>query len=292
MIKTISKAFELLRDNIIIIQPLIFYLLILGVISRPISFEGNFTLDSVFAIIISVLLTVAFLSGWFYITKLAISLKDKVYESIEEKNLAQLSLLKQFFTGVGEYFIPVLFAFLLYTVVFISFSYFAYKFGIEHIGKLVLTPDLVKALNTGSSKDLIKLLNSPESYQSIKLMAYWGFYISGLGLIFSFLTMYYGPAIVYDTKNPIKALFINLKFLFSNFMGSIFILLFLTFLNMLLSLFNVLSAMNIIFSVISLLLMFLYMGYHVVLIFLYYDEKTQSNSNRGPERIGEIEPGN
>ena len=292
MIKTISKAFELLRDNIVIVQPLIFYLLILGVVSRPITVDGTFTYASIFAIIIVILFTSAFLAGWFYIVKLALSYRDKVYETIEEKNIASLSLLKQFFTGVGDYFLPVLGAFVIYVLMFIAFSFASYKLGLHYIGKLILTPELIKALNSGSYADITAVINSVDSIQSLKTMSYWGFYITALSFIFSFLTLFYGPVLLYDTKNPLKALFINFKFLFSNFVGSFAIMLFLTFLNLIISLFNLLSATNVFFSIISLLIMFLYMSYQVMLVFLYYEEKTKSNSDRGPECIGQDESGN
>ena len=292
MIKTINKAFELLRDNIIIIQPLIFYLLILGFVSRPITLDGTYTHASIFALIVSVLFTAAFLAGWFYIVKLAISMKNEVYETPEEKNLAALSLLKQFFTGVGEYFVPVLFGFLIFVLAFIGFLFLAYKIGLHYIGTPELTPQLVKALNSGSYKAISDLVSAPESYQSLKTLSYWGFYITGLSVIFSFLTMFYAPAVLYDTRNPFKAIFLNFKFLFLNFFGSLIIILFLTFLNTLVSIFNLLSAMNIIFAIISLLLMFLYMSYYVMLVFLYYEEKTKDNCDSGSECIGEIESGN
>lgn len=282
MIKTINKAFILLKDNIIIIQPLIFYLLLIGFISKPILFGTAQNLSSVIAIVIVFLFTSAFLAGWFYIVKLAISMKNEVYETPEEKNLAALSLLKQFFTGVGDYFVPLIFGLLLYAIAFIGFSILSYKIGIHYIGKVELTPALVKVLNTGSYTDIYNFFNSNAvTKQSAIRLSYWGFYISVLSLLFSFITLYYGAALIYDSKNPFVAAFLNLKFLFLNFWDSILLFLFLSLLNMVISILNMASAMNIIFSVISLLLMFFYMSYHVMLVFLYYEEKTQDSSDSG-----------
>lgn len=282
MIKTINKAFILLKDNIILVQPLIFYLLLIGFISKPILFGTAQNLASIVAIVIVFLFTSAFLSGWFYIVKLAISMKNEVYETPEEKNLAALSLLKQFFTGVGEYFVPFVFGLLLYTLALVAFSVFSYKIGMHYIGKVEMTPALVKVLNTGSYNDLYNFFNSNAvTKQTTIKLSYWGFYISVLSLLFSFVTLYFGAAIVYDSKNPIMAALLNLRFIFINFWDSILLFLFLTFLNMAISILNMAAAMNIIFSVISLLLMIFYMSYHVMLVFLYYEEKTQDSSDSG-----------
>lgn len=287
MIKTINKAFLLLKENIIIIQPLIFYLLLIGFISRPISFGLQQNFSSILAIVTVFLFTSAFLAGWFYIVKIAISMKNEVYETPEEKNLAALSLLKQFFTGVGEYFVPMVFGLLLYSIVLAGLSVLAYKFGLQHIGKFELTPSIVKLINTGSYSDIYNFMNSNSvSKQSIMRLLYWGSYISFLSITFSFITMYYGAAIIYDTKNPFMAVVLNFKFLFLNLWGSIVIFLFLSLLNMTISMINMFSAMNIILYVISLLFMFFYMSYYVMLVFLYYEEKTQDSCDSGTECIG------
>lgn len=289
MIKTINKAFILLKENIVIVQPLIFYLLLIGFVAKPISFSLTQNLPSLLAIITVFLFTCAFLAGWFYIIKIAISMKNEVYETPEEKNLAAFSLLKQFFTGVGEYFVPVIFGFLFYIIALVGFSILSYKLGVHYIGKVELTPELIKVLNTGSYQDTYNFFNSTvANKQSALTISYWGFYVSALSLLFSFISLYFGAAIMYDTNNPFKAIFLNLKFLFLNFGGSIIILLFLSLLNMIISILSMFASMNIIFSIISLLLMFFYMSYHVMLVFLYYEEKTQDSCDSGTERIGEV----
>lgn len=289
MIKTINKAFILLKENIIIIQPLIFYLLLIGFISRPISLSLAQNFSSILSIIIVFLFTSAFLAGWFYIIKVAISMKNEVYETPEEKNLAALSLLKQFFTGVGEYFVPMIFGFIFYIAAIIAFSFLTYKLGIHYIGKFEITPALLKVLNTGSYSEISNFVNSSAvSKLTIIKLSYWAFYLSIMSILFSFVTLYYGAAIIYDTKNPFQAIIFNLKFLFLNFLGSIVLLLFLSCLNMVISILNMFSAVNIILSVISLLLMFFYMSYHVMLVFLYYEEKTQDPCDSGTECIGEV----
>ena len=291
MIKTFKSAFDLVRNNIVVVQPLVFYLLIFGVVSNPISLDGTFSYASILAIITLLLTTSAFFAGWFYIVKAAISMKDKEYETPEEKSLAQFDLLKQFFTGVGEYFIPILLSFVIYLSALLLISFLSYKLGLHYLGKVILTPELIKASKTGEYKDFLAVWSSVESIKAMKLLSYWGVYLSSLSILFSLVTMYYGATILYDTKNPIVALINNFKFLFKNFFGSLFIMLFLTFLNFILVFLNLMFAQSFILSLIVVVLLLFYYSYQVMLIFLYYEQKAKSNSDSGAECIGQIESG-
>ncbi len=282
MIKIFSKAFELLKENIIVVQPLIIYLLMIGFIAAPISISNLMNYRVLLSIVTVLLFTAAFFAGWFYIVKLAISMRNEVYETPEERSLAAISLLKQFFTGVGEYFVPMTFALIFYIVLIAGFSFAVYKFGVHHFGALNLNADILKAINSGSYQDLYHSLsiNNIAKTDQIRLF-HWSIYISLASFIFSFLSLFYGAVILYDTRNPIKAVFLSLKFILFNFWGSLIVFLFLSLLNTILSILNIFSAMNVLISIISLLLLFLYMSYHVMLVFLYYEEKTQDSCGGG-----------
>lgn len=285
MINSIKTSFNVLKDNLIVVQPLILYMILIGFVAQPVSFSLDQNLSSIIAISIVFLFTAAFIAGWFYVIKLSIKMKDDVYETPEEKGLAQISLLKQFFTGVGDYFIPVIGMMLLYLTLAIAFSFLAYKFGVHYIGSFDIKKDLVKILTIDAKESYSILAANTPSIEKLKII-YWGAYFSVLSLVFTFVTLFLGAALLYSSKNPVKAFCENLVFLFKNFFGAIGLIIFLSVLNFFVSSIYVISSLNIILSIIALLLTFFYMTYHVVLIFVYYDEKTKDTCNSGTEFVG------
>lgn len=282
MIKTIQNSFNLLRDNIILVQPLIIYMLIVGILAKPSIITTFPSFPAILLLVCIFLTTTAFLSGWFYINRIAVDHKNDTYETPEEKSLASFSLLKQFFTGVGDYFVPVTFTFIFYIVVLALFSFISYKIGVHFIGKPQLDSETLKHLSTQSYADLYGYFSSKKMTDQHLLNIYnWSIYFSFLSLLFSVLTIFWYPVLFYKTKNPIVSFFSNLKFMFVNFFDVVIIVFFLAFLNIILSFLNVFANMNIVFSVISLILMLFYMNYYILLVFLYYEEKTQSHSTSG-----------
>lgn len=282
MMKTIQNSFILLRDNIILVQPLIIYMLIIGFLIKPSILITFPSFPSILLIVCIFLLTTAFISGWFYINKVAIEHKNDTYETPEERSIASFTLLKYFFTGVGDYFLPVTFTFVLYLVVLALFSFVSYKIGVHFIGKPELDAETLKHISTGSYTDIYGYFTSKNMTDKHLLNIYnWSLYFSFLSLLFSILTIFIYPVIFYKTKNPIVALFSNLKFVFLNFFDATIIVFFLTLLNIVLSSINVFANVNLVFSVISLVLTLFYMNYYILLVFLYYEEKTQSNSVSG-----------
>ena len=119
------------------------------------------------------------------------------------------------------------------------------------------------------------------SFEQIKALNLWIYYIGLSFFIFSFLTLFWFPA-VFDINSEKKEFFLftpflafkrNIVFIFKNFLGSFGIMLFLLFLNTILSLFSVIFNLNIILAIIGLLVSFYFMTYVVVLIFLYYETR-------------------
>lgn len=286
MIKTIRSSFQILKDNLIVLQPLIFYLILFGILMQPVYAAGTFNLTTIILLFVLFMLTAAFGAGWFYIIKASVDMKDEIYAAPEDKGIAQLGLLKKFFTGVGEYFMPMIAALLLYFILIGIFVFISLKAGMHYIGPVHLSPELTSSF-AGSFKDTYELFASnkvPSDVQNKLFM--WNTFLSSISLLFSFLFMYYWAAIFYKTKNIFRALFLNFKFLFTHFIDSIIIIIFLSILNMITLMFSLLGSLNIIFSIISFLVIFFYITYSVTLVFTYYDEKTKDNCDNRLDSIG------
>lgn len=287
MLKEAKKAFTLLKNNTVVIQPLILFMLVAGYLSAPVTLSNFYTQPSLLAIVTLSLLSSAFLAGWFYVIKLTVSTKDKTFETPESIAVESFANLKQFFTGVGDYFLSILGGIIVYILTLFVFSLLAFKLGVHLIGDISISNELKKALTSSTPQEMQQALNAINyaAPEQIKL-AYWGGYISILSLIFSFFTTFYGATILYETKNPLTAILLTLRFIFKNFAGSIGIFLLLLFLQFGVYILNAISFVNVFVSILTLILIFFYLSYQVILVFLYYEEKTKNHSNSGPDSVG------
>ncbi len=290
MIKIFKQAAEILKDNVIIIQPLIIFWLIAGLVMDPFV-QGQQTLQTnkgLFTLLTVFLLSSAFLAGWYYIIKLAVVRKNQAYKTPEEKALASISLLKEFFTGVGEFCIPMLLSIILYIVILFITVFVIYKIGVHYIGHLDLNDKTLKALYSPISATDIQTAKD-----GLIIPAQTVFYLKWLLLfsighyVFSFLSLFFGAVIVCDTKNPLKALYLNISFIVKNFLGAMAVFLFLAFLNLVLFFINIIFAQNMLLSILSLALFLFYVSYYMVLVFLYYDEKKENHCDSGSECLGQ-----
>lgn len=265
----VKRAFEITKENIILAQPLVLYLVVISLtmagLAKQQSTGAFYTFFGA-----NILLSTAFFAGWMFMTRKTVEHSKKEFEKPEEKNIASIKLINDFFPGVGEYFLSVTAAVLLYTGIYFILIYLSYKAGIMAFGRPEI--DWAKMMAAQTPEQMQAFVFSL-SHAQLKLLNLWFFYIGGISVLFTFLTMFFFPAIIYDSKNPIKAFWVNLKFLFKNFTGSAGILIFLLALNMFVSILSALLSFNVILSIIGLVITFYFMTYCLVLIFLYYDEK-------------------
>lgn len=265
----IKQAFKVTKDNIILAQPLVLYLVVVSLTSAGLSRVPASPVFSVF-FGANILLSTAFFAGWFYMCAKTVEHEKTEYKSPEEKSIASVKLIKNFFPGVGEYFLSVTSAILLYTGIFAIILYLAFKAGTHFIPNPYINFAKIMAAQTPAQmQDYIMTLTPVQ----IKLLNLWFMYMGGVSFVYTFLTMFWFPALIFDTKNPFSAFWKNLKFIFKNFFGALGIVAYLYFMNFIVSAINAVSGVNIVLSIISLVVTFYFMTYCIVLIFLYYGEK-------------------
>ncbi len=265
----IKQAFKVTKDNIILAQPLVLYLVVVSLTSAGLS---RVPASPVFWVFFgaNILLSTAFFAGWFYMCAKTVEHEKTEYKSPEEKSIASVKLIKNFFPGVGEYFLSVTSAILLYTGIFAIILFLAFKAGTHFIPNPYINFAKIMAAQTPAQmQDYIMTLTPVQ----IKLLNLWFMYMGGVSFVYTFLTMFWFPALIFDTKNPFSAFWKNLKFIFKNFFGALGIVAYLYFMNFIVSAINAVSGVNIVLSIISLVVTFYFMTYCIVLIFLYYGEK-------------------
>ena len=280
----IKKAYNITKDNIIAAQPLVIFMLVITLTTSALAVHTNKIAHLIF-LIANILLCTAFFAGWFHMINKTIEHYKKAendeYKNKEEEIKASWALGKEFFNGVGEYFIKTTIATVGYVAVYILILFLCYKMGLQILPHPNIDwAEFMKTANS-SPAEMQKYVYSL-SFQQIKAINIWILYFGSIAFIYTFLTMFLFPALFdknYGKENcflaTFKAFNRNLFFIFKNFADSLLLLIFLGLLNTFLSVISVFFSLNIILSVVGLLISFYFMTYAVILIFLYYDEKKQ-----------------
>lgn len=283
-----KQSIILLKDNIMVIQPLFFGILIMMLLVTPLSIKNSFDLSVIYTLIICILCLLAFLAGWYNCIKTTIGKKNLKYDTPEARNQASLDILKSFFPGVGEYMLPLTVVGVIYfifaTVAFLIYRFVALKLFVMNN----LPKDFLNVVNTSSQSEIAKYIQdnfSSEQVQTLIFIFVIGFIIY---FLFNILVLWFGPSIYYSDKNPFRAIVQAIKFSGTHFLMSAWIILVMFLLNIILSLSNNLVLINQHLAFIPMLFSFFYCMYYVLTVFLYYEQETQNNSDNRPECDGQI----
>lgn len=258
MLNYIKDSCKITNKYIVLATPLIFFSL-LSSLYVLFSLGGN-PISIVCALALFVLMLAAFLSGWFYMIKLCVKNPDS-----ENVN----ALIKEFPSGVGEFFLPILgslFNIALVSVIVFCASYFI---GMKLIGSIGISASSMSGVFE-SIETLKKFLLSLSDEQLFRLNA-WNLLLLGTIMLEYFVILFQFPALFFKSKNPFKAFWLSVKDLFSrNFIKNVFLYLIIFVSYFVLSILSSVFAMNIFTHFIFTLINFYYMVFVAVLLFNYY----------------------
>lgn len=264
-----KKIVDLTNRYIIIATPLLIFLFLLSIYFFAMV-QNIHPIKTIFAIFLAFIMLSAFLSGWGNMIKSAVLEKEW-----DEPYL----IIKNFVPGVGEYFLSVtgvlLIAFL-FNIILLVLTYFI---GTNLIGDVgVSSSDLSGAL--ASNEALKTFLASLPAEQLLRLNL-WNILILTVMSIFYFLTMFFMPALFFESKNPLKAILNSSKHLLGKkILLNIGIYLIIFFLNFIISILSAICSVNPILNFIMTLMNFYFICCIAVGIFYYYD-KNFVNSHLG-----------
>ena len=260
MLNCIKTGFQLTNKYIILATPLILFSL-LSSLYVLFSFRGEL-INVILSLVLFVLMLGAFLSGWAYMLK-----KCVLKQNDDDPNL----LIKEFPSGVGDYFLPVLGLICNIFLLSALFLLGAYLVGTKFIGDVGISAQaLSKAFDSMEALKLFMMSLSKE--QIIKLNA-WNFLILITMSVEYFLLMFQLPTLVFKCANPFKAFFISLKDLFSKMFLKNVLLYFLLFISYsVLSILTTIFVVNVVMHFIFTLINFYYLVFIAVLVFNYYYE--------------------
>lgn len=276
MFKIFKNSLQITKDNLVLIQPLIIFLLIISFALYPLKALQNNTTAFILVLINFSLLCFAFCAGWFGMIKKAVLNFKYKQMGVEYESENEMTLLKSFFPAVGQYFLPVCgFCFLLIILSFI-FSQFIFKFGMY----LFLDANiLIEFLNQSSKspQEQVNFLNTLSATQQILLIK-WLLYLIFSNFIFNLFIFFSAPILFFKSKNPFVVLWHSILCVFKkpiNTIGLYFHLILCVFIFLG---FSILGNINLILSLITLFLTLIFMTYCIILVFLGYEELFNSNN--------------
>lgn len=272
MLKLYRDTVKITNENIILATPLILFMWILSLyIAYSKSAVGSIPLLLLTSVTI-LLMTSAFLSGWFYMVKKAIHLSKQVFVLDSDRSRAILNLIKTIPAGIGKYFLSFLTQIVVSIIIYILVGLAIYKIGTLFIGDIGIDATQLKAILSSSTTEIKAFLDSLTFEQLIKLNN-WNLLLMCTTSLLSFLLMLWIPEIMYNTKNSFIALFSSIKKIFKKPLKSIKLFIFITILNFVLTLINSFSMISPFIYFLIMILYFYFLVYLVVLIFTYYDRE-------------------
>ena len=269
---SIKKAFSTTNRNLIIPTPQILYIIISSLFLK-------FTMSSnpkqmIASLVVYVLMTGAFLSGWFAM------IKDAVVTP-ENESKTSYDLLKVFLQGVGNKFLTYTAGIVLYSAMLFGVALGAYKCAVKYIGQFPIPVDVLNA--TMNSPETLKQFVSSMPVEDLIKVNQWNMLFLLFVLVFMFITMFWIPEIEFGGKNIFVSFFNSIKNLFGKFFKNLVLFLFMFFIYLFVSMLSTFAMVNNVLYFVSVLLSIYSTVYIVVLLFQYYEEQFEGRSDSGSD---------
>lgn len=270
-----SKTYNLVKLNLILVQPLLIFFLLMGFILNP---AGRLRFDSAgIVLLLSVCgLFCAFIAGWFNMFYKSVELQSKPDLSPEERAVRSVGLFKEFFPGVGKFFPKIVYGLVIYgLLVFLAFL-------LIHFTGIIL----VKYFGySGGSKfsDLLNLIIADKKTSGLDTIAINQWNI--LSLLLSYFTMFWIQAVILTDKHPVQAYFESFRAAIKAPLTTIVIFMSSWLSMMTISGFIAITYSNIFAQFLGLMLMILTLVYFIMMAFVYFER--YSNIHSGSDSIGQ-----
>ena len=270
MIKYFRDALRITNNNMILATPLILFLILISLYNGMFADTQNANL-LMLNVFISLLMWAAFLSGWFYFVNKIISL---FYQniSLEEKVKKAFNFINPMLKGVGEFFFSYFSAFIMFFGFLMLLMLVVHYIGMHYIGQLnIPVEDFINVANSNSQEAVEKFVAGIPFDEAVKFLK-WSLLSMFAISVFLYTTMFWFAAIIKQSKNPIKALYLSNVFLWKNFLSTFTFFVSISVLQLVVMVICGMMSVNPILSFVSLILYFYFIVYIVVLIFLYYEK--------------------
>lgn len=275
ILRLYSRTYQLVKDNLILVQPVLLFLLLLSLLLTPISM-GGFNIAILF---VALAMYCAFGAGWFSMFHECVKLSAYPDLSEEEKSANTVSLLKEFFPGVGKYFHKFLLGILIYGfILFLAINIFGGIIGAKFIGfpESINSSELMSIyLNADKSTEILNKISAADKMK----IGLW----NGLGFIImsicTYFMMFWPQAMISQDKNPILAHIESIKTVLKRPFTTLVIYISQWTSIIGISFLGAQNSKNFIAHLFILMLFVLVIVYFTMMTFLYFEKYRKNNSD-------------
>jgi hypothetical protein len=272
------ETFTIIKYNLVLVQPLLFFILLTGVFTASLSKITALTPAAGVLVVSVFAMYCSFLAGWFNMFRKSIENFSKPPESKEEKAVYSINLFNEFFPGVGRHFTKIFLGFILFIVLFFIVVNIVGIIGEKFVGfPQNFTPSEIFSAMVNEQK-AVEFVHKMTPEDKL-IMTKWNLLTLIFTGILAYLTMFWAYAVVSADKSPFKAYLASLKIIlkrpFSTF--CIFILFWLSILFT--GIFNGIAPNNIFIQFFGLILFVFMIIYFTMMNFLYFVQNSENNIN-------------
>jgi hypothetical protein len=269
IIDILKTSYRVMFENLSIIWPLVVYIMVTGMFLTPqLAFKPVI-------MIFMLLLSAAFIAGWYPVISKNISLFFIKAFTKEEKALEYVKNYKEFFPGVEKNILSMI------SLVCLSFVFIFVAVGIAlAISKILFSgvhfEQTLRAFdreisNAKTNSALSNIVKS-QKYNSVYYMM---IIASTLLIIYSYLTMFWTQAVILYSKNPLKALLECLSVSFKKPIETVLIFLVNFTANLIILGMGLIAGQNSLFQIFSLLATIYITVYLTILNFISFEKFSQ-----------------
>ncbi len=269
-------TFNLVKNNLILVQPLLFYMLISGAFLSPLATTKHFSSSLIILLLLISAFFCAFLAGWLNMFHKTIENSLKNIKKSHEKTEHSMTLLKEFTPGVGQNFIKIITG---------GFIYLVLIFFAIQISGIISTQFIGLPESFSSDQVMNVLLNEKAALEFLKNLSpddrtklQWiNLILFCCVSLVSYLSMFWAPAAISGTHNAFNAFLASFKTTLKRPMITFNI--FISF-NIALLVVNLIiaGAANALVQFFGILILVLSVIYFITMIFLYYERCSENNS--------------
>lgn len=278
-----SKPYCLLRHNILLFQPLWCFAVLL-VLVMP---EGAKTASKPFIFLLMAVggLFCAFLAGWFNMFSKIVASSDKLPETPEEKANYLAVSLKEFFPGVGQYFLKVLLGVILYLILLFIMLNIAGIVGAKCFGyphSFTQAEFLKASINQQSALKFVHKIST----QDIILIYKWFFLTFGSILFLAYITMFWLQSVIAGDKNPVFAYIESIKIILKDPIMTFIMFIFYSAALIISAVLYMIGTFNFVIQTIGLIIFTFVVIYFTMMMFVYFEKYRKNNSNPRTNSFG------
>ena len=276
MINIFRQAAKITNYNIILAIPLIVFVKLLDLYSLYSRVTVDSTHELILASVTVLFMSGAFFASWFYMVKEAIDLSKQVFVLDADRAKATMNLFKVLPVGIGKYFLSFVGFYIILFFIQIFATPVVYLLGVNIIGGLdtnsMQSLQLIAMDPSATNQSMAAFIDKLTPEQII-FFGKWSLLFMLVTSVIMYFLMFWIPEIIYNTINPLVALWHSIVKLIKDFFSSFRFFISIWLMGFALLFLNTFAVINPLAYIVMNIILFYFTVFVVVAIFLYYDKK-------------------